>query len=263
MALGCHSGIARWKERLPITFALAGNPNVGKSSVFNWLTGMGVTTANYPGKTVEVNLATTHFKDREIGIMDLPGTYALGSVSEDQWVARQALLDADPDAILVIVDATRLERNLYLPLQLLDLGLPVVVALNLIDEAWRCGLRIDHHRLSRLLGVPVVPTVAIRGQGLDQLVEMGCKAAQPNGLPRVTPRYGRRTKNSLRGPAPFPRRSESWPRSLTSPQPSPYATASPRRSGSPGSATGWPAPSPPRSSGGCAPPRKPRTASGA
>ncbi len=197
MALACHSGIARWKERLPITLALAGNPNVGKSSVFNWLTGMGVTTANYPGKTVEVNLATTHFKDREIGIMDLPGTYALGSVSEDQWVARQALLDADPDAILVIVDATRLERNLYLPLQLLDLGLPVVVALNLIDEAWRRGLRIDHHRLSRLLGVPVVPTVAIRGQGLDQLVEMGCKAARADGLPLVTPRYGMDVEDAI------------------------------------------------------------------
>ncbi len=197
MALACHSGIARWKERLPITLALAGNPNVGKSSVFNWLTGMGVTTANYPGKTVEVNLATTHFKDREIGIMDLPGTYALGSVSEDQWVARQALLDANPDAILVIVDATRLERNLYLPLQLLDLGLPVVVALNLVDEAWRNGLRIDHHRLSRLLGVPVVPTVAIRGQGLDQLVEMGCKAARADGRPLVASRYGMDVEDAI------------------------------------------------------------------
>ncbi len=188
--LACHSSIARWRERLPVTFALAGNPNVGKSSVFNRLTGMGVVTANYPGKTVEVNLATTRFKDQEIGIMDLPGSYALGSVSEDQWVARRALLEAQPDAVLVIVDATRLERNLYLPLQLLDLGLPVVVALNLIDEAWRNGLRIDHQRLGRLLGVPVVPTVAIRGQGLDRLVEMGLATARSRGIPAPAPRYG-------------------------------------------------------------------------
>ena len=190
MALGCHGGIARWKERLPLTFALAGNPNVGKSTVFNRLTGLGVVTANYPGKTVEVNLATTRFQDREIGIMDLPGTYALGAVSEDQWVARRALLDARPDAVLVVVDATRLERNLYLPLQLLDLGLPVVVALNLVDEAWRHGLRIDHQRLARLLGVPVVPTVATRGTGLDRLVETGLQATRAAGAPPSTPRYG-------------------------------------------------------------------------
>ncbi|MBI3989725.1 MAG: ferrous iron transport protein B [candidate division NC10 bacterium] len=197
MELGCHSGIKRWKERLPVTFALAGNPNVGKSSVFNWLTGMGVMTANYPGKTVEVNLATTHFRDQEIGVMDLPGTYALGSTSEDQWVARQALLDAQPDAILVIVDATNLERNLYLPLQLLDMGLPLVIALNLVDEALRNGLRIDHVRLAKFLGVPVVPTVAIRGQGLDRLVEMGLQAARV-GLTRAsTPRYGRDIEEAL------------------------------------------------------------------
>ncbi|MBI1963398.1 MAG: 50S ribosome-binding GTPase, partial [Candidatus Rokubacteria bacterium] len=160
MDFGCHGGIARWKARLPVSVALAGNPNVGKSTVFNRLTGVGVETANYPGKTVEVNLATTRFKDREIGIMDLPGTYALGSTSEDQWVARRALLDARPDVVVVVVDATRLERNLYLALQLLDLGFPVVIALNLVDQAWREGLRVEHARLARRLGVPVVPTVA-------------------------------------------------------------------------------------------------------
>jgi ferrous iron transport protein B len=170
---------------------------VGKSSVFNWLTGMGVVTANYPGKTVEVNLATTRFKDHEIGIMDLPGTYAMGSTSEDQWVARRALLDGTPDAVLVVVDATRLERNLYLPLELLDLGFPVVLALNLVDEAWRDGLRIDHSRLSRLLGVPVVPTVAVRGQGLDRLIEVGLKEAQSASLRLSSPRYGRDVEEAI------------------------------------------------------------------
>jgi ferrous iron transport protein B len=189
--LGCHAAITSWKHGVSAHLALAGNPNVGKSSVFNRLTGLGVETANYPGKTVEVNLGTTRFKDREIGVMDLPGTYALGSISEDQWVARQALLEARPDAVLAIVDATRLERNLYLVLQLLDLGLPLVIGLNLVDAAWREGLRLDHARLGRLLGVPVVPTVAVRGQGLDQLVERGLELAQTNGRRPSAARYGK------------------------------------------------------------------------
>lgn len=197
MSVGCHSEIARWKEGLPVRLALAGNPNVGKSSLFNWLTGMGVVTANYPGKTVEVNLATTRFKDREIGIMDLPGTYALGSTAEDQWVARRALLDARPDAVVVVVDATRLERNLYLPLQLLDLGAPLVIALNLVDEAWREGLRIDDIRLARLLGVPVVPTVAVRGQGLDRLVEVAVREAEAGEVRVSTPRYGKDVEEAI------------------------------------------------------------------
>lgn len=189
LATGCHPMIDRWRTGVTVRLALAGNPNVGKSSLFNWLTGMGVATANYPGKTVEVALATTRFKGQEIGLMDLPGTYALGSTAEDQWVARQALLDGKPDAVVAVVDATRLERNLYLPLQLLDMGLPLVIALNLVDEAWRSGLRVDHRRLGRLLGVPVVPTVAIRGQGLDRLMEVALEEARQSG--RIsTPRYG-------------------------------------------------------------------------
>jgi len=193
---GCHDGIGRWREGLAIRIALAGNPNVGKSSLFNWLTGMGVATANYPGKTVEVALATTRFKGQEIGIMDLPGTYALGSTAEDQWVARRALLDARPDVVVAVVDATRLERNLYLALQLQDMGLPLVIALNLVDEAWRNGVRVDHARLGRLLGVRVVPTVATRGQGLDRLMEVALEEAGHSG--RVsTPRYGRDVEEGI------------------------------------------------------------------
>jgi ferrous iron transport protein B len=194
---GCHGSIPRWKEGLAVRFALAGNPNVGKSSVFNWLTGLGVVTANYPGKTVEVNFGTTRFREQDLGVMDLPGIYALDSTSEDQWVARHALLDMRPDAVLVVVDATRLERNLYLPLALLDLGFPLVIALNLVDEAWREGLRIDHVRLGRLLGVPVVPTVATRGQGLDRLVEVGCKQAESHGVAVSSARYGKDVEEGI------------------------------------------------------------------
>jgi ferrous iron transport protein B len=190
VTVACHRTLARWTGECPVRIALAGNPNVGKSSMFNRLTGLGVETANYPGKTVEVSLATTRFKEREVGVMDLPGTYALGSTSEDQWVARRALLDARPDAVVVVVDATRLERNLFLTLQLLDLGMPVVVALNLVDEARRQGIAIDAARLGRLLGVPVIPTLAVRGDGLDAVMDAAlAQAASGRSAPRP-PRYG-------------------------------------------------------------------------
>lgn len=153
-----------------LTIALAGNPNVGKSSLFNRLTGASVETANYPGKTVALNFGITHWDGQRIGVIDLPGTYALGALSEDQWVARQAVLDNPPDAIVAIADATNLERNLYLVLQYLDLGLPLVVAVNLVDEAARAGIEIDAARLSRDLRVPVVPTIATRGKGIDNLI---------------------------------------------------------------------------------------------
>ena len=166
----CHIATKRFGQTY-LTIALAGNPNVGKSSVFNRLTGASVETANYPGKTVALNFGVTHWQGKRIGVIDLPGTYALGAQSEDQWVARQAVLEEPPDAIVVIADATNLERNLYLVLQYLDLGLPMVVAVNLIDEAQRAGIEIDTARLGRELHVPVIPTVATRGQGIESLIE--------------------------------------------------------------------------------------------
>ncbi len=134
------------------------------------MTGASVETANYPGKTVALNFGVTHWQDKRIGVIDLPGTYALGALSDDQWVARQAVLEDPPDAIVAIADATNLERNLYLVLQYLDLGLPMIVAVNLIDEAARAGIAIDAARLARELRVPVVPTVATRGEGIDALI---------------------------------------------------------------------------------------------
>lgn len=154
-----------------LTIALAGNPNVGKSSLFNRLTGASVETANYPGKTVALNFGVTYYDGKRIGVVDLPGTYALGALSEDQWVARQAVLEDPPDAIVAIADATNLARNLYLVLQYLDLGLPTVVAVNLIDEATRAGIEIDTAKLSKALGVPVVPTVATQGKGINTLIQ--------------------------------------------------------------------------------------------
>ncbi len=165
----CHT-TTRHFGQTDLTIALAGNPNVGKSSLFNHLTGASVETANYPGKTVALNFGTTHFDGKRIGVVDLPGTYALGAMSEDQWVARQAVLEDRPDAVVAIADATNLERNLYLILQYLDLGLPLVMAVNLIDEAQRAGIEIDVAKLAQDLSVPVVATVATRGKGVSELL---------------------------------------------------------------------------------------------
>lgn len=184
MPLSCHSALDKIREETDLTLILAGNPNVGKSSVFNSLTGLGVETANYPGKTVELNMATTMLNGTRIGVVDLPGTYALGAISEDQWVARQGVLDGDPDVVVMVVDATHLARNLYMVLQFLELGYPIVLALNVLDIAHREGRRIDVEKLSQRLGVPVVPTVANRGEGLEVLVQTAVEAAAQDLRPR-------------------------------------------------------------------------------
>ncbi len=170
MSLSCCGAVNEVRGRTDFVFALAGNPNVGKSSIFNTLTGTGAVTANYPGKTVEINVASTRLGELRIGLVDLPGTYALGAVSEDQWVARQGILDGNPDAVIVILDATNLARNLYMLLQLQDMGFPVVAALNLFDQARKRGIETDIPALSRILGIPVIPTVATHGEGLEALL---------------------------------------------------------------------------------------------
>jgi len=176
--LSCHRALREVKEKTDLTIALAGNPNVGKSCVFNQLTGLGVVTANYPGKTVELNMGVTTHNGLKIGIIDLPGTYGISAFSDDQWVARRGVLDGRPDAVIIVVDASNLQRNLYLVLQFLELGFPVVVDLNLIDYAAKIGLEINHEKLSELLGVPVVPTVAVRGEGIKELVQKAVDLAQ-------------------------------------------------------------------------------------
>lgn len=182
----CHTP-AQYFGQTDLTIALAGNPNVGKSSLFNRLTGANVETANYPGKTVALNYGLTHHNGKRIGVIDLPGTYALGAQSQDQQVARQAVLENPPNAVVAITDATNLERNLYLVLQYLDLGLPLVVAVNLIDEAARAGIEIDTTRLSRELRVPVVPTIATRGQGIDQMLDTVGQLARHSDAPAYDP----------------------------------------------------------------------------
>jgi Fe2+ transport system protein B len=151
--------------------ALAGNPNVGKSTVFNALTGLRQHTGNWPGKTVARAEGGVEYAGNRYKLVDLPGTYSLLSTSLDEEIARDFILFGQPDVTVVIVDATRLERNLNLVLQVLEITDRAVVCLNLIDEARRHKLQVDERRLARDLGVPVVPTAARQGEGLPELLQ--------------------------------------------------------------------------------------------
>lgn len=151
--------------------ALAGNPNVGKSTVFNALTGLRQHTGNWPGKTVARAEGGFEYSGRRYKMVDLPGTYSLLATSLDEEVARDFILFGQPDVTLVVADATRLERNLNLVLQVLQITDRVVVCLNLMDEARRHGLVVDERRLARDLGVPVVPAAARQKRGLAELLQ--------------------------------------------------------------------------------------------
>jgi Fe2+ transport system protein B len=157
--------------------ALAGNPNTGKSTVFNALTGLRQHTGNWPGKTVSRAEGGYSYGDHRYKLIDLPGTYSLLSTSYDEEIARDFILFGQPDVTLIVVDATRLERNLNLVLQVLEITDRAVICLNLVDEATRHGLQVDERRLARDLGVPVVPTVARRGEGLDLLLQTVAEVA--------------------------------------------------------------------------------------
>jgi len=171
-------------EAKRITIALAGNANVGKSAIFNQLTGLNQTVANWPGKTVERAEGTLRFQDYTIKVVDLPGIYSLSTYSMEELVTREYLVEETPDVVVNVVDASALERNLYLTLQLLEFEAPLVIALNQVDFAAKKGVRIDVEKLSELLGVPVIPTIAVTGSGISEVLE-ACVGVVKSGRRRA------------------------------------------------------------------------------
>lgn len=182
-------------ERFDLTIALAGNANVGKSVIFNALTGMNQIIGNWPGKTVELAEGSFDYKGKHIRVVDLPGIYSLSTYSQEEVVSREFIAEAQPDVVVNVVDSTVLERNLYFTLQLRELGMPLVTALNLIDLAVREGLVIDESILSSLLGVPVVRTSGAAGKGLDVLVDTCLTTAGRSPAAPVT--YGKEVEASV------------------------------------------------------------------
>jgi len=162
--------VSETKEK-DITVALAGNPNVGKSTIFNAITGMRQHTGNWPGKTVERKEGTVVHRSGEIKVIDLPGTYSLTAVSVEEIIARDFIVMDKPHVTVVVVDATSLERNLYLVTQVLELTDKVVVALNMMDEAEGEGIEINIEKLSKTLGIPVIPVVATKKKGIPELLD--------------------------------------------------------------------------------------------
>ena len=153
--------------------ALAGNPNVGKSTVFNTLTGANQHVGNWPGKTVEKKIGEFNAKGRRITVVDLPGTYSLSAYSIEEEITRDFIVGERPDLVVNVVDASNIERNLYLTAQMLETGIPLIVVLNMQDQAASRGVQIDPARLSaKLKSIPVIEMVARRGEGLDRLKEV-------------------------------------------------------------------------------------------
>ncbi len=172
--MACHGAStnvknSRGKRGVLRKILLMGNPNVGKSVVFSRLTGVRVIASNYPGTTVGYTQGLMKVGEETVAVIDVPGTYSLEPTSEAEEIALQML--ATGDMVINVLDATNLERNLNLTLQLLEKGVPMVVALNMWDDVGHRGIHIDLEKLEELLGVPVIPTVAVTGQGIKELVE--------------------------------------------------------------------------------------------
>jgi len=184
------------KKKLLI--ALAGNANVGKSVIFNHLTGLHQHIGNWPGKTVERAEGTLHFKGYTIDIIDLPGIYSLSTYSLEELVSRKYIAVERPDIVINVVDASVLERNLFFTLQLMELETPMVIALNQMDMAKSKGIQIDVKKLEKLLGIPIMPTVAVKGVGIAKLLEKAIETVEKKPAkrhPQVT--YGEEVEGKI------------------------------------------------------------------
>ena len=181
-----------------LTIALAGNANVGKSVIFNQLTGLHQHIGNWPGKTVERAEGTLHFKGYAIDIIDLPGIYSLSTFSIEELISREYIAVERPDLVINIVDASVLERNLFFTLQIMELETQMVMALNQMDMAKNKGIKIDHKKLQKLLGIPVIPTVAIRGTGVYELLERSVEIIEKGGIKPPEIKYGEEVEKRVK-----------------------------------------------------------------
>ncbi|NLC66500.1 MAG: ferrous iron transport protein B [Clostridium sp.] len=179
------------------TIALVGNPNSGKTTVFNSLTGSNQHVGNWPGVTVEKKEGKFKYKNTEYIVVDLPGTYGLGAYSEDEIVARDFLLKGNPDIVINVVDATNIERNLYLTTQLMGMGVDVIISLNMMDEVKQKNIEIDIKKLSKKLGISVIPTIAHKEKGLDDLIEKTVQVIERNEITYTEFNYGEKLENEI------------------------------------------------------------------
>ncbi len=185
-------------HKIDYTIALAGNANVGKSVVFNELTGSNQIIGNWPGKTVERAVGKLSFEGKCIEVIDLPGIYSFSTYSMEEIVSREYIAFEKPDVVINVVDASVLERNLFFTIQLKEMNVPLIVCVNQIDLAKQKGIIIDTDKLSRALGVPVVSTVAIRGEGLHELMEVATEVAAKNSdIDTATLKYGSEVENRI------------------------------------------------------------------
>ncbi len=180
-----------------IVMALAGNPNCGKTVLFNSLTGARQHVGNWPGVTVEKKEGSFTYNDTFVKVVDLPGTYSLGAYSEDEAVARDYIVFEKPDVVVNVIDSTNIERNLYLTSQLLEMGANVIIALNMYDEAKSKQIEINIRQLSSLLGVPVLTTVAVKNQGIKELVDQVLKTSPNNSGGALGIKYGKEIEAAL------------------------------------------------------------------
>ena len=182
----------------PLHIALAGNPNSGKTTLFNHLTGARQHVGNYPGVTVDKKEGFFSFHETSIRVIDLPGTYSLTAYSVEELVARDYLVNEKPDVVVDVVDASNLERNLYLTCQFIELGVPLVIALNMVDVAEKRGIKIDTDKLGTLLNVPVFPVIARSGHGVDELLNAVLTTSPAPEHPPALLRYGSDIDDVLR-----------------------------------------------------------------
>jgi ferrous iron transport protein B len=180
------------------TIALVGNPNCGKTTLFNALTGSNQHVGNWPGVTVERKEGKFKYNDTQYTVVDLPGTYSLGAYSEDEIVARDYILKGKPDVVINVVDATNIERNLYLTTQLMGMGANVVIALNMMDEAKQKQIEIDIQILSANLGLSVVPTVASKSSGLNDLIEKSIEVMNSSENTSTNFSYGENIEGEIK-----------------------------------------------------------------